>query len=303
MGKFGATTILKQRGNMPEGFSIMEGDLLRKYQLSLLEMAHDIIRVCEKEHVSYNLGGGTALGAVRHGGFIPWDDDVDIFILRSDYERFCESFLHEYKNLYVIKDENTPNFDYPHGTIERKGSYIKTILGEGCFSVDIFFYENIPDNLLLRALHGFLCLSAGLLFSCRRLFDYRRLYHNAMKMSSPAIRCSISIRIVIGWIAHIFPLDFCRKLTCNIYGLCKNNHSKCLTVPTGAGGYFKRIFPREEFVNSVKKPFEGYEWNVMRGYDLFLTQRYGSNYMQVPPPEKREYHYYSDIKFPENPNS
>lgn len=65
-----------------------ETSALRAHQLALLQMLHEIDRVCKKHHITYTLFAGTALGAVRHGGFIPWDDDLDVIMLRPDYERF-----------------------------------------------------------------------------------------------------------------------------------------------------------------------------------------------------------------------
>ena len=70
----------------------MEGEILKKYHQILLEIASDIISVCEKEKIVYQLSGGTALGAVRHKGFIPWDDDLDINILGSQCDEFIEKF-------------------------------------------------------------------------------------------------------------------------------------------------------------------------------------------------------------------
>ena len=75
-----------------EGMIRIDGDLLRKYQKVVLSIAEDVIGVCEEEGVTYHLTGGTALGAVRHHGFIPWDDDIDIDILGSDFDRFVEAF-------------------------------------------------------------------------------------------------------------------------------------------------------------------------------------------------------------------
>ena len=67
----------------------MEQELLRRVQLTLLEIAVEIKRVCEENDIRYFLSDGTLLGAVRHQGFIPWDDDMDMGMLRADYEKFC----------------------------------------------------------------------------------------------------------------------------------------------------------------------------------------------------------------------
>ena len=77
-------------------------DKLRQLQLSELEILKEFVRICEKHHLKYVLTGGTLLGAVRHGGFIPWDDDIDVAMLRADYDRFAQ----------LCKDELGPKFFY-----------------------------------------------------------------------------------------------------------------------------------------------------------------------------------------------
>ena len=78
----------------------MEQELLRKVQLTQLEIAKEIRRVCEENGIAYFLSDGSFLGAVRHQGFIPWDDDMDISMLRADYEKFCQIAPEKLKKEY-----------------------------------------------------------------------------------------------------------------------------------------------------------------------------------------------------------
>ena len=87
-----------------EGVIRVEGELLKSLQRVLCDMLSDIARVCEEEHIDYVLGGGTCLGAIRHHGFIPWDDDVDINMTREGYRRFRTALLEAYPGKYVIQD-------------------------------------------------------------------------------------------------------------------------------------------------------------------------------------------------------
>ena len=92
---------------------IVNQDLLKLIQKKLLLMFDDILEVCEKEHIKYQLSGGSALGAVRHKGFIPWDDDIDINMTRSDIKRFIPAFKRKYGDKYWIKVlGQTPDYDY-----------------------------------------------------------------------------------------------------------------------------------------------------------------------------------------------
>lgn len=88
----------------------MEGEILKKYHQILLEIASDIISVCEKEKIVYQLSGGTALGAVRHKGFIPWDDDLDINIFGSQCDEFIEKFEKDFGDKYWVNTVKTPGY-------------------------------------------------------------------------------------------------------------------------------------------------------------------------------------------------
>ena len=90
-------------------------DTLRKVQLKQLEILLEVKRICNKHHIDYQLCGGTLLGAVRHGGFIPWDDDIDITMLRDDYERFLDVAPGEISDRYHIESpESHPNYIFSY---------------------------------------------------------------------------------------------------------------------------------------------------------------------------------------------
>ena len=101
----------------------MERELLRKVQLTQLEIAKEIRRVCEENDIPYFLTCGTLLGAVRHQGFIPWDDDMDVGMLRENYEKFCRIAPEKLKPEYCWQSWYTdPNYALPFGKVRKRGT-------------------------------------------------------------------------------------------------------------------------------------------------------------------------------------
>ena len=129
----------------------MERELLRKVQLTQLEIAKEIRRVCEENDIPYFLTCGTLLGAVRHQGFIPWDDDMDVGMLRENYEKFCRIAPEKLKPEYCWQSWYTdPNYALPFGKVRKRGTlYLEAKshrLAENGFYVDIFPYDAVsPD--------------------------------------------------------------------------------------------------------------------------------------------------------------
>ena len=142
----------------------IEGELLRKLQLMELEMLIEVDRICRKYDIQYFLDGGTLLGAVRHDGFIPWDDDADIIMLHEEYEKFynaCKKELNTER--FFLQDYRTDkHYLWGFAKMRRNGT---TFLREGqehvkCHTgvcIDIFYCDNVPDNPMLRRLHYFYC--------------------------------------------------------------------------------------------------------------------------------------------------
>ena len=129
-----------------------------------IEMLVEVDRICRKCGVKYNIVAGTLLGAVRHGGYIPWDDDADIALLRSDYEKFrkvCKTEL-DSSRFYFQDHRNTKGYRWGYGKIRRKNTIFLRENQEhmpyeqGIF-IDIFPLDGVPDNYFLRSLKNFEC--------------------------------------------------------------------------------------------------------------------------------------------------
>ncbi|MBQ9902143.1 MAG: LicD family protein [Clostridia bacterium] len=286
------------------GAVALSGDQLRKYQRYLLGIAEDIISVCEEEGVTYHLTGGSALGAVRHGGFIPWDDDMDIDILGSDFDRFEKAFLARFSDKYWLHTYRKKNYGILVNRVRLKNSVFRaredSDNDECGFFVDIIRIENTYDNPILRFMHGMDCMGMGFLLSCRNYY-FKRKSVLALAARNKRLAAVLRVKIFIGMLISFRSLDRWAEKTQRCYSRCKNNHSKYVSVPAGRRHFFGELYRRTDFVESDKASFEEHMWNVPRNYDLYLTNMYG-DYMTVPDPNAREEHVVLEIRFPDEKN-
>ena len=134
----------------------------RQLKKTLLEIYDDVSAFCDRHHLVYMLGGGSALGAVRHRGFIPWDDDLDLLMPRDDYDRFIQTFLEEYGQKYeltapCLKQESKNLFlkIYKRATVWEEIIYSYSDKWPNGIYLDIFPLENTSNNRLWRKVIGY----------------------------------------------------------------------------------------------------------------------------------------------------
>ena len=133
----------------------MEREVLQKVQPILLDIAREIKRVCEENDIRYFMYRGTFLGAVRHLGFIPWDEDMDFAMLREDYEKFCRIAPQALGKDYCFQNWHTdPGYAHPFGKVRKRGTlYVEAKcrpLQENGFYVDIYPLDNAPGDPALQ---------------------------------------------------------------------------------------------------------------------------------------------------------
>ena len=243
---------------------------LQKIQLSMLK---DFDAVCQKHRISYQLFSGTALGAVRHKGFIPWDDDIDVVMLREDYERFFDSASKELdSNKYYVQREFSEHWPMFFSKLRLNGTtYIEKYhshdarIHQGIY-IDIFPCDNLSDSRLMQKLQ----------YIASKIVIAKSLYARGYETNSTVKKCF---------------MQFCRILPTEPFKrLCiRRNDSSSLKVHTffGGGKKFERsIFLREWFEQSVKMRFEDSEFPVSAHYDEMLRVMYG-DYMVMPTLEQR----------------
>ena len=273
-------------------------DELASLQKTLLEIYIDIMESCRRHGITPFLCGGSALGAVRHNGFIPWDDDLDIAMTRRDYDVFRGFFREELGDKYIL---NAPNYSrhvkarFPkvikRGTIFQE---IGTVLSEGLDGVfvDIFLIDNVPDNKILRNFKGLLCNALEFLSGCvydfENLDDVAKIFHKQSGLNR------YRTRMLIGRIGSIVPSSRWFHVIDKVARWEKED-SAYWGLVTGRKHYFGEIFPKSALYPVRNLPFESIQAPVFHDVELYLTNLYG-DYMRIPPEEERERHWLKKFK-------
>lgn len=260
----------------------MERELLRKVQLTQLEIAKEIRRVCDENDIPYFLACGSFLGAVRHQGFIPWDDDMDIGMLRCDYEKFCRIAPDKLKPEYCLQNWYTDsNYSLPFGKVVKRGTvYLESKksrrLKENGFYVDIFPHDYAPEDP--AELQSY----AAELLNLFRVKLMKSGYRPWMEEDR------IIWKKRIGYLYYQLQALFSRQveLARNFDTLAVSVHnSERLVLQEGRAKPW--IFDREIFSELTEYSFEGEVFKGPKNYDAYLKTLYG-DYMQLPPEDQRE---------------
>ena len=279
---------------------ILTEEQLHQLQRVVLSIMDDMIAYCNQHGLRYSLGGGSALGALRHQGFIPWDDDADIDMPRTDYDAFLKGFAEQYKDKYsVVSPELTPEKGLTAARIRLKGTkcgLIDDYNNEDCgIFIDLVPIENAYNNTVRRWWHGMKCMATGLLYSCRKFYRDREFYMDFGRGDADFIKAA-KIKIAIGRMVSFKSVGSWAKTLVRVYSQCKDEQSEYVVVPAGRGHYFKEIYRRDEFVQTRKESFEGRQFDVPKEAESYLTHHYG-DWRRIPDPDHRERHAYLCLDF------
>ncbi len=269
---------------------------LEKTQLIMRDALIEVLRICEKHNIKISLDSGTMLGAIRHSGFIPWDDDIDLGMLREDYEKFLsvlpeeldEKF--EFDNWYKTKD-----FPAPNTTVWAKGTVSIPIEMKGCtyrygVGLGVYPYDNLSDEPKIARKQQIMCFVLGKL-NWLKMMPFPYIPHKGI------MRFIIhSICAVVHVILKLVPRRFITEAFDKYSMLCKEKTEKVF-LPA-EGGIGTTTTARTGFENMVKTSFEDVDSYIIGNYEEWLTNVYG-DYMQLPPPDKRKNHFPCELSFGE----
>lgn len=266
-------------------------ETLKKAQQASLEILLAVDRICRENGIRYLLDAGTLLGAVRHQGFIPWDDDIDIAMTRKDYEalkrllRSGKKLLPENMEL-ILPDEYrngrafydfTPRIIYKNS--RRHGDSREMDYYEGKLNhlwVDIFILDNIPDSPLLdRWVRFRQKVIYGLSMPKRWRLDLGKY--------SPSDRLKVSLLKGAGRFFSMRKLFSMQERLSRRY---EKRHTKNLYYSNYQPDFLQDTVKREWSEEVTELPFEGHMLMAPAGYDQVLREIYG-DYMQLPPEERR----------------
>ena len=275
----------------------MDTETLRKVQLVQLDIAKELKRVCSELGITFFLDSGTLLGAVRHKGFIPWDDDLDIGMMRDDYEQFLAKAPKVLKDNFFLQ---TWYSDQSYGLAFaklrlRNTRYIEAAAqysdAENGIYIDIFPYDEYPLTKKEQNWHH---MRHEVYKRCLLVKSGYSPWENENGIRRYAKKAAyIGIEVV----ASLYSRD---QLIKSYYNLCTKFNG------SGTGFYFEKagalrygnsVIPASCFSEYVNMEFEGELFPCPKDYDLYLKSAYG-DYMKLPPEDKRENrHNILEIKF------
>ncbi len=265
-------------------------------KILLLSMYKDLVEVCKKNNLTLLMIGGSALGTVRHKGFIPWDDDLDVCMPRRDYNKLITLLK---KGL--LSDNYT--FTVPSKEDDSKNNYLKIYrknttdaeifeggmpFPKGVF-IDIFPVENAPAPSLLTSMRGLFVDSLSVISVCTLYAQYPcEEFKQYMKTNRSAYHRYL-LRVLIGKIALCLG-SHAKWVYWNDKAAQYNKETDYCTIPTGTKRYCGEMLPKKVFFPASAGEFEGLTVLLPGNVDNYLSNMY-KDYMTLPPVEKRERHF------------
>lgn len=265
---------------LKKGEHITDFEVIKKLQLNILK---EFDEFCTKHNLKYCITAGTLLGAVRHGGYIPWDDDIDVGMFRPDYEKLISLYDEMPDSCKIFSREINPNHSRLYGKICNT-DYISVDSfydekSSGYLGIDVFPLEAVPENR-----EEFLKLAKKTKV-IRQLF----IFANSALFKGNSFLKAYIIKPIPIIICKIIGADKLYKLFKKVATSRNFDDSKAIALLTGL--YTENeSFPKERYYDLIRLDFEGLKLPAVKDYDSYLSQIYG-DYMKLPPVDKRQPHH------------
>lgn len=266
-----------------------------KLKKCLLEMYDEIENVCKKHGLTVMLAYGSALGAIRHKGFIPWDDDMDVMMPRKDYEQFVKIFKEELSEDYVLyaptSEEGVTN---RFAKVIKKGTKmvdvynVNTSFEKGIY-IDIFPMDTVSKNRMIRRVKGGFFHFVGFIGTSVYLKKFDNQIIRGFMESSKLSKKNYKMRLIVGSIFSFFSYETWYRFLDKI--ISKEEDSEYYSHLTG---YCSPAMKKDILFPPIEAEFEGRKVMIPHNADMYLKSIYG-DYMKIPPVEKRERHYFIEF--------
>lgn len=267
---------------------------IREIQLVQLDILKEFDRICKKHDIHYQLFAGTLLGCVRHKGFIPWDDDIDICMLRADYDKFRYVSKKELASEYYLQTYDTDPDYYKQSSRIRKN--------ETTYLQDIYMYLDIHHGIPISIMPFDVVKPYSFKGKVHRIiyhtmfWTFNRLNHyrikNNCKLDNSQIKSAI--KHMVYFISNLIPKKLTDILHTSVATFWNDSKERTYVTHLTNGATEKRYFAymqtRDKFLDTVMGEFEGHQFPIPRNYDEVLTNLFG-DYMELPPEDQRQPHH------------
>lgn len=261
---------------------------LEEQKKLLIEILKYFDNICRKNNLKYTLVGGSLIGAIRHKGIIPWDDDIDVGLLYENYKKLLDLLKREKNEIYEVQYFGcNSTYFYPFIKIVDKRTTLieldkKPIKDYGVY-LDIFCFNNFPNNSIIRRIHYMKIMFCKKLIN---LYSYNQNYINNQKKFVKKIGNIICSKIGFEFLNRKF-----QKISIKYNN---NNNCKFCSLNWPYYGYDKEIFLLKDFAEFIDYDFEDMKAMIISSYDEILKTTF-NDYMKLPPVEKRNTTHNIDI--------
>ena len=257
-----------------------DDETLKHLQQVQLMMLKDFIKICEDNDLPYFVNSGTLLGAIRHGGFIPWDDDVDVIMFRSDFEKLNSIMSNETNEKYrLINVLNEETYHYTWPRFNLKNTFIEEWWADQVdypvnIFIDIFILDKLPDNKIKRFIHRW------------SSFTLNQICYYSIIKSKNESKIKELFQHFIYYFFKILPVSTMTLKKKCVKTYRKYENIECKEYCDFPSMHLMPIYESKDFLPPKKAKFEDIEVNIPNDYDKILTRLY-NNYMELPPEDKR----------------